>query len=183
MFYLYQKGKSFRDFLIKYVNLWKVEENDTEIIKQDWETIVNKIREGKAHELSEGDTFYLSACRKGAGKGKDLRKQPKSEIMAPQRAFSFKPKYMNSIISKISESEPIVKKKEDLRKKTFQDIVYDRFKPYLGKEVREIEKMTGFDLNFKSKAYYAELARRMIGVKTKKIEEFEKADISMKIIR
>ena len=183
VFYLHEQNKSFLDFLIKYVYLWKIQNSDIEIIKQDWETIVNKIKRGMAHELSEGDTFYLSACRKGAGRGKDMRVQPNSELKAPQRAFSFKAKYMNSIISKIAESESIIRNKNDLKKKTFEEIVYDRFKPYLDKEVREIELMTGFDLNFKSKAYYAELARRMIGVKTKKIDEFEKADISMKIIR
>ena len=67
------------------------------IIKQDYETIVSKIKAGKAHELSEGDTLYLAACRKGQ-KGDSLRKQPFSDIGAPQRAFSLKPAYMRTIL-------------------------------------------------------------------------------------
>ena len=34
-------------------------DTDLEIIKKDWELIKQKIANGKAHELSEGDTFYL----------------------------------------------------------------------------------------------------------------------------
>ena len=36
------------------------------IIKDDYEKIVRKIQNGRAHELSEGDTMYLGACTKGA---------------------------------------------------------------------------------------------------------------------
>jgi DNA mismatch repair endonuclease MutH len=181
--YLYEKDKSFLEFLIKYVDLWELRKNDLEIIKQDWEKIVNKIKEGKAHELSEGDTFYLSACRKGSGKGKDFRNQPFNKIKAPQRAFSFKQKYVNSIISKLEESESLVKDKKQLEKQSFEEIVYNRFKPYLNKEVKEIEKDLGINLNANSKAYFADLARRIMGIKSRNIEEFEKADVSMKIIR
>ena len=186
IFYLYEKNKVFLDFLIKFIEIWKITDHkiDLEIIKQDWKTIVGKIRKGKAHELSEGDTIYLSACRKGAGNGRDFRKQPNSDIRAPQRALSFKPKFMNSIIEKIENSEPLFNNVKQLKKKTFEENIYDKFIPYLNKEIKEIESMIGTKLNSKSnKGYYANLARRMLGVKTKRIDEFEKADISMKIIR
>ena len=34
-----------------------------------------KIAEGKAHELSEGDTFYLGACTKGANLASQLNSE------------------------------------------------------------------------------------------------------------
>ncbi len=183
IFYLYEKDKSFLEFLIKYVSIWRLKDKDFEIIRQDWEKIVKKIQEGKAHELSEGDTFYLSACRKGIGNGKDLRVQPNSIIKAPQRAFSLKQKYVNFIISNISESESLIKLDSDLRKESFENIIYNKFKPFLNKEVKEIEKLMKVKINFNSKDYYSNLARRMLGIKGKRIEEFEKADVNMKIIR
>lgn len=45
--------------------IWKLPEKDLLIIKHDFEVIVDKIKRGKAHLLSEGDTEYLTACRKG----------------------------------------------------------------------------------------------------------------------
>ena len=84
--YLYEKDKNFLDYLIKYVTLWKIDGEDIEIIRQDWEKIVNKVKDGKAHELSEGDTFYLGACRKGHLEGP--RKYSSGSLPAKQRAFS-----------------------------------------------------------------------------------------------
>ena len=46
--------------------LWKLPEKDLLIIRQDYETIIKKIKRGEAHLLSEGDTMYLGACTKGA---------------------------------------------------------------------------------------------------------------------
>lgn len=66
--------------------------------KEDWHTIVSKIKDGKAHKLSESDTKYLGACTKGATAATSFRKQPNSEDPAKQRAFSFKTKYMKSLI-------------------------------------------------------------------------------------
>lgn len=89
IFYLHQAGFDILDFIIKLVDEWSFPSTDLEIIKKDWETITKKIADGKAHELSEGDTFYLGACTKGANSS-SVRKQPFSEILAKQRAYSFK---------------------------------------------------------------------------------------------
>ena len=72
---------------------------DYEVIKNDWELIHNYINDGKAHELSESLTTYLSPCTKGAS-AKSVRTQPYSNIKAKQRAFSLKSGYMTSILRK-----------------------------------------------------------------------------------
>ncbi|MCF7866229.1 hypothetical protein K9L67_06070 [Candidatus Woesearchaeota archaeon] len=179
--YLYEQGIPFLDFLIKYVSLMKLEGTDREIVRQDWEHIVDKIRQGKAHELSEGETNYLGACRKG-WKEKPVTYKNAIEP-AKKRAFSFKQKYMNSILRRLEDSEPIVKTISQLRDNTFDNIVLKRFNPFKNLEVSQIEKRLGIGLNKKAKNYYEMLARRMMGVSAKKIDEFEKADITMKIIR
>ena len=179
--YLYENDKNFLDYIIKYVKPWKIEGEDREIIRQDWEKIVKKIRDGKAHELSEGDTFYLGACRKGWKEG--LKKQPNSEIGAPQRAFSFKINYVNSILNRIQDSETLVKNVSDIKTNDFDKIVLKKFDDYLNLSIEEIEKKLNIHINQNAKGYYALLARRMLGVSAKKITEFEKAEVTMKIIR
>lgn len=82
-------------------------------LAHDFEIIVEKIRNGKAHELSEGDTLYLGAAPKAAT-SRDRRKQPFSAELAKPRAFAFKNSYMtyvlnNYIIPGKNTYEPIIK--------------------------------------------------------------------------
>ncbi|WP_316783910.1 MutH/Sau3AI family endonuclease [Pedobacter frigiditerrae] len=104
MFFLYEREKQDIDQVFKLVNLFRFPAIDLKIIKDDWEKIREKIRTGKAHEISEGDTFYLGACTKGANSN-STRRQPYSDIQAKQRAYSLKPKYVNIIIQKILKGE------------------------------------------------------------------------------
>ncbi len=82
---------------LSHLVLWKLPTKDLLIIKNDYNTILAKIRRGEAHLLSEGDTVYLGACRKGQ-KGDALRTQPFSDIKAKGRAFSLKPAYMRTVL-------------------------------------------------------------------------------------
>lgn len=101
LFYIHDKEQQSLDYEFKYVSLWRFPETDLKIIIDDWNTIVRKIKEGRAHEISEGDTLYLGACTKGATKA-SVRQQPFSDIPAMQRAFSLKSKYLNYIIKQIA---------------------------------------------------------------------------------
>ena len=182
--YLFEKDKERRDYKINLVILWDYnDKKDLIMIRQDWETIVGKIRDGKAHELSEGDTIFLGACTKGVN-SKTLRKQPFSEILAKQRAFSLKQKYVNYIISASSEVEPAIKTIDDFAdNRTFEDIILDRLEKYKGMPVANIHELVGDGLNSRAKNYYASLAARMVGLKKNIIEEFEKGNIAIKTIR
>jgi DNA mismatch repair protein len=67
VYYFYEKEISDRlDYRIDYVSLFTPPEEDLKIIKDDYRKIVEKIRSGHAHELSEADTMYLSACTKSS---------------------------------------------------------------------------------------------------------------------
>lgn len=107
MFYLHEEGKLDIEYVFKIIRLWQFPAVDLKIIKDDWELIVEKIRAGKAHELSEGDTLYLGACTKGAN-ASSQRMQPFSDEPAMQRAFSLKSKYLNYIIQKSLAKEPLI---------------------------------------------------------------------------
>ena len=186
MFFLYEKDKEDLDHIFKIIRLWKFPSSDLKIIQDDWKKIVNKIKLGKAHEISEGDTLYLGACTKGAN-NTSLRSQPFSKEMAMQRAFSLKSKYLNFIIEeslqKKEELEPVVKSSEEYAEnETFEDLVIKRFEPFYGSGDDEINRTLNLKpTSAKSKVYL--MSKAILGVKKGKIEEFEKADILMKTIR
>lgn len=76
------------------------ESSEYEQIVTDYKTINQKIANGDAHNISGRDTVFLEACTKGSGKGKDLRKQPKSDTLAKQRAYALKTKYVQLLLDK-----------------------------------------------------------------------------------
>lgn len=163
IFYLYQRGVSKWDLKFVYTAIWRLPEKDLLVIKHDFQVIVDKIRKGEAHLLSEGDTEYLGACRKG-NKGDKLSRQPYSNIPAPRRAFSLKPAYMRTILDYIKRSGKSSVSNIDigrasnglftaaqLEKSDFEQLLLDRFKPWLGKTVSEIINHFAPGMNLKSK--------------------------------
>ena len=74
----------------------KIVASDMEQIKRDYYIITKKIMEGKASELSEGDTEFLGAARRG---DKNSKKQdaPKGDKALPRR-FAFKQSYMSYLV-------------------------------------------------------------------------------------
>jgi len=168
--------------MVKLVDEWVFSSTDLAIIKRDWETIRQKVVEGRAHELSEGDTFYLGVCTKG-GKGGNPREQPRSDILAKQRAYSLKQSYVNHIIASISQDiegkyGKLVPSPEVAQSQTIDEIVLSRFEHYYGQTADEIMAETGIDLNREVKNFYANLTKAILGIDPEKeIEEFEKAGI------
>jgi len=187
MIYEWLPDTNQKDFYIYKNILHQFSEADLEIIKKDWETIVNKIRAGKAHELSEGDTNYLGACPKGANKS-SLRKQPYSDILAMQRAFALKSSYMTAIMRKYIMQEDLVgfAAAHELKEKSLEELLEDRFSPYTGMTVKEIAAELNIEFKPKAKHFNATLVSALLGVKGTKldsIEEFAKANIQFKTVR
>jgi DNA mismatch repair protein MutH len=180
LFYLYDKEVlSYNQKFILDPILFKLSENDVATIKRDWEFIRNRVRTGKAHELSEGDTYYLGACRKGSGKADEkLMDQPFSDEKAKSRAFSFKPSYINLLI-KGREEANVLGLDEHI---TFEEATAQRFRPFFGKSLAEIAQH--FDYEKKSpKSFTRQLAVRIISNGGDSVPELDKAGIEMKTVR
>lgn len=184
MFYLWEEGVPRSDYKIIKHLLYTYPEEDLLIIKQDWEVIVNKIRNGLAHEISEADTLYLGACTKGTNK-ESVREQPFSEILAKQRAYCLKTSYMTNLVrTKVMDeyTESLISA-EELHNKTFEESLYDKIKSFIGKSKTELIKK--FGLNPKSKDVIERIFAKMLGIKGKvnDTDEFQKANITCKTIR
>lgn len=187
MFYLFEKDKNLLDYKYKFVELLdllsEISEADITQIKSDWEFIVKKIKEGNAHLLSEGDTAYLGAATK-ASKSTDRRNQPNNSIQAKPRAFSLKISYLNYLIQKYLGKRD--KSLVSLNKKDFpltiEENVMEKFEPYINKTNYEIEKMLGINYLNRPKNHRRLLINKLLGASSNKIEEFEKANITLKVI-
>lgn len=199
LFYLHVSGKAIYDYKFLFRVLWQLPEKDLILIKKDYQTIADKVRRGEAHLISEGDTLYLGACRKGQ-KDDSPQPQPYSDLKANRRAFSLKPAYMRHILSHVTESgsdyftnytEPekpgfeLVSTAE-LQGSTFEQIILNRFSPYIGKNYPQICQMLGIAA-YQAKNKYADVAALIASDSRSKrlstAEEFIKSGIIMKTVR
>jgi DNA mismatch repair protein MutH len=183
MFYLYEKHVEVidRKFVVDPI-LYRMVEWDIDTIRRDWEFIKQKIQEGKAHELSEGDTVFLRAARKGAG-GPDepLRKQPNSPLGAKARAFAFKSTYIDSVVSGQKASDNVLEISASV---SFEDAVAQKFSAYSGKSVLEISEKFGMAKTSNSqKGFHRQLAVKMLADGGNSVPELERAGIELKTIR
>lgn len=183
IWYLWEENKAKKDYKITHEKLLELIKNDDLYqIEEDWNTIIKKIKEGKAHEISEADTMYLAACTKGADSS-SKRKQPFCDIYAMQRAFCFKNSYMTQLVRKYignySNVEKILKNKETRLKEYVNNIVIK----YKDKSQQEL--MNYFNIETKAKNANSILISRMFDIKGKlsETEEFKKANIIPKTIR
>jgi len=186
VYYLWNKEiKDRLNYRIDYVRLFTPSNEDLAIIKNDYFKILKKVESGKAHELSESDTMYLSACTKSSDSS-IVRKQPNSEIPAKPRAFAYKSSYMtyvlnNYIIHKKPAYESIISGKivGDI-----ENYILNRINQFKGKSVDFLCKEFEIALkNKEPKNLGAMLSFRMLNIKSNNAEEFMKANIKVKTFR
>lgn len=186
LFYEHLKNIPKGDYKIDYAFLNSFPEEDLIIIEQDWEKIIEKVRSGKAHEISEGDTLYLGACTKGATSA-STREQPFSKIPAKQRAYSLKLSYMTQILNRYifgKDADPkIIQDWTLLQQTSFEEYISKKVRVYYGKTQDELKQL----LNVKSDSKNVNelLLAKMLGVtgRISNTQEFKKARIIPKTIR
>lgn len=186
MSYEHLKNVPKGDFRIDEAILFSFPAEDLIIIEHDWETIIGKVRAGKAHELSEGDTLYLGACTKGKN-AHSMKQQPFSTVLAKQRAYSLKASYMTQILNNYIfgnvPSPKIIRHWECLRHCTFEEYIIQKVSRFYGQTQQELKNYFGVDTNAKS--INEILLARMLNVSghIAHTEEFQKAGIVPKTIR
>lgn len=187
IYYLYEPNKNRLDYIINYIKLFQFPEEDLEIIKNDYKIIIDKIKKGKAEEISEGDTNYLGACTKGAN-ANSLREQPFSDKKAMQRAFCLKNSYMSYIlnhyiVNKTEKYESVIKDAKILKEQTLEQYIINKLQPYYNQNIEFLKHKFNIPYQASNKSFTYLLAKGMLEVVNEKIEEFEKANIKIKAIR
>jgi hypothetical protein len=190
MVYLFEPKVEIVDLLFKLIDLWEFPDVDLQIIRRDWEFIVAKIKQGKAHEISEGDTWYLGASTAGAGHGYG-RAQPFNAFRkAKPRKFSLKKPYLDHVIAVLSRKRGkkfgriINESKLITSVHALEDVVVRHFRTFYGMAVDDIMRHLGVKLNPTSKHFAAQLTKAVMSIELQnEIEEFEKAGIITKTVR
>lgn len=185
--YLYKKDiRDTLDYKIKYATLFSPQREDLPTIEADYHIIVSKVQAGKAHELSEGDTYYLGAATK-AQSAADRRQQPNSPEPAKPRAFSFKTTYMTYILNHyVMRKKP--REEKIIQERTNKDLasyIIDRISRYEGESTYLLSLKFGMipPKSKTPKSLAASLTYRMLGVTSNRAEELLKANIVVKTIR
>lgn len=187
VYYLYEPTKNRIDYIMNYIKLFEFPEEDLEIIKNDYIKIINKIKSGKAEEISESDTNYLAACTKGANSS-DTTSQPFSDVKAMKRAFCLKNSYMtyilnNYIVNDTHDYESVIKDSSILKKQSLEEYILNKLKPYYNHDIEFLRHKFDIQYTVSNKSFTYLLAKGMLNVVNEKIEEFEKANIKIKAIR
>ena len=183
IWYLHEDNKEKLNFKITNEVLLDLSvSEDLKQIEEDWNIIIEKIKSGKAHEISEADTMYLGACTKGAN-ANSVRRQPFSDILAKNRAFCFKNSYMTQLVRKYIGDYNTVEKILSNNEQTFKDFINNVINKYKGKTQKEL--MNNFNIDSTAKNLNSILVSRMFGVKgnLSETDEFLKANIIPRTVR
>ncbi len=138
VFYDYAKvdtPEEFLDLPIRLVDTWEPSPEDVALFKRDWEVIQGYVKEGRAHELSEGLTPLLGACTKSADSSVTIAQGYGAERAKP-RAFALKQAYVTAIYQGLASrkpslgsqdthllaEEPIMRSKENFEKKVLRQM-------------------------------------------------------------
>lgn len=70
--------------------------NDFEVLRDDYERIVQSVLNGEAHLIREGDTTYL-----GASRINEKTTQPYNDKFADKREFVLKKRYLQKILNEM----------------------------------------------------------------------------------
>ena len=165
----------YRIELVEMLSLSDLPEGDLAQIKADWNTVVAKVRDGRAHEISGSDTLYLEACTKAA-----------DSIEAKPRAWALKASFMTAMSNRLIENMQRIERSKGESRMSLIELVRSRFAPYIGLTEASLGERFGYVRagRPKPKNLCALVTRRILGVADDaKIEEFEKAGIVPKTIR
>ncbi|PFE91192.1 hypothetical protein COF76_24785 [Bacillus wiedmannii] len=171
------------DFLMTHsilFNLNDLLDDDWAIIENDWNIIMDMIRQGRAEYISEGMTQYLGAVTKGGKTEENKTKQPCSNQKAHRRAFSLRPAYMKEITKRVVQGElkssttyasyqndypelhkkidakqigtqeHIIKDLSELKDKTFEQIILEQFKPFYNMDKKVLAEKFGVRIKKKN---------------------------------
>ena len=192
MFYLYIGiGKELDQEIVfhKFLDLFDKESSvDILQIENDWNFIINKIKLGLAHELSEGDTAYLGAATKAEDSSKRTT-QPFSDIPAKPRAFSLKQSYFTTIVKQYknekSLGESLFKNPKEIV--PIEEFIETKLSPYYGKTEEKLANELGVVISKPNpqKQLRRQIINRIFGLKggKTKVIEFTKSNTTLKVIK
>lgn len=200
IFYHRDKSKKSKlQYEVIYSSLFEPTEHELAIIKSDYREIIKKIMSGQAHTLSRADGTYLSTAPKAQKSTNTVVPYYGGESLV-KRSYTLRKEYVNVILegyySRPIKEERIINDVSELEEMSFAQIIQRRFSKFIGKKVwdiaRELNKnpigidgqpMSQIEIGEITKATFAQLTARMLGLRALRSEELIKAGIVVKTVK
>jgi DNA mismatch repair protein MutH len=172
-------------FRIIDARLLSFSDEDIEVIKEDYNKIINKIRQGVADTISEGDTNYLAACTKGATANTSWTEQPFGEEQAKRRAWSYKPSFMSRKVNEWfgdQKPESIISDPAQISRYSLEGAIMNKTDEYIGMKRSDLVARFGIEAN--QKQLNRSLLNKMLGItgKADSTNEISASDIIIKTV-
>jgi DNA mismatch repair protein MutH len=202
VFYDYAKYSDSAELLdarIRLAGLWVPDPEDIISFKQDWEVIRDYVKQGRAHELSEGLTPMLGACTKSSDSSVRVRQGYGSELAKP-RAFALKQAFVTQIFRQLSDDKPksqstVVVSKPFIygmkSKKNIELVVAEEAKRYRGSSTTEIEEKLRLEGKFGGKSVHSLRMNKFLNALASgdqftpigSLSDFRKSGLTVKVVR
>ena len=202
VFYDYAKvedSSELMDLPIRLADIWSPSPEDVALFKRDWEVIQGYVKEGRAHELSEGLTPLLGACTKSSDSEKTV-KQRVGAVEAKPRAFALKQAFVTEIFRSLhaSQVEAMVKESaiaaQSFRPATEQDLeasILERLKDFKGISTVDICERMRLEGKFGGKSGQSRRMRKLLdaisaelkGLPIEALDAFRKSGLRICVCR
>ena len=202
VFYDYAKCSDSAELLdarIRLAGLWVPEPDDIVSFKQDWEVIRDYVKQGRAHELSEGLTPMLGACTKSSDSSVRVRQGYGSELAKP-RAFALKQAFVSQIFRQLSDEQAKIPPSEVVSepfiygmksKKNIELVVAEEAKRYRGSSTTEIETKLRLEGKFGGKSVHSLRMNKFVNALASgdqftpigSLSDFRKSGLTVKVVR
>lgn len=187
------------DLPIRLVDAWTPSPEEVILFKRDWEVIQGYVKEGRAHELSEGLTPLLGACTKSSDSKKRV-KQRFGEFEAKPRAFALKQAFVTEIFRSLDsrtipeavENSPADFKNETMNKNhSLERRISRDMNEYSGRTVEDICEELPLTGEFGGKSgnsrrmnkFANKIATGFQFHKITQMPEFLKSGLTVKVVR
>lgn len=184
IFYEWRSDTAIADFRTLGVLLHERDELDELMLREIHGHVREKVSEGLAHELSEGDTWGVGAATKASGR--KWAEQPNSPEPARRRAFAYKQPYTTRLWQlakpRTAEGLPRVEVPDDLA--SFRQEILNRIEPHRGETVRKLRDRLAPHVSDRAKGVASIVSRRLLGSEdSDDIEEFRRLGITVRTTR
>jgi DNA mismatch repair protein MutH len=168
---------------------------DQEILSDDWNKVLNYVKLGEAHLLSESISQVLAASRTGQG-GYATDGTPRDQVNQPivrynahamKRAFSLKPSFTNQLYrERTSSASAFISLKEYVKGRSFKELldnVLRGLNKYTDYSLHDFARVHDIELS-NSKHRTARLIRAALGITKQSVtfREFVRYGISVKTV-
>ena len=162
VFHVYKKGEDPRNYKVSNVNIVQYTNSEIAQIRDDWNLVKNKVADGKAHEISGGDTLFLEAATTG-GKNQKYVAQPFSDELAHPRRFALKPAFVTTLLKKESylveeEITPLLAEEEITPPQTF---LINKLKEYKNISLDEAISMLNIEKS-SQKNFISKVSKKLV---------------------